>query len=63
MDKFKNQIINTDIYLVDQILKGNFNDFKTVLDVGCGAGRNLPYFLENGFEVFGLDSIGCPTKS
>lgn len=50
------QIINTDIYLIDQILKGRFNNTKRVLDVGCGTGRNLPYFLHGDFEVFGIDS-------
>lgn len=50
-----NNIKSTDIYLIDQILKGNFKNFKTILDVGCGDGRNLPYFFENNFEVFGID--------
>ncbi|MEX8548862.1 MAG: class I SAM-dependent methyltransferase [Mucilaginibacter sp.] len=45
---------NIDIYLFDQLLKGRFDDVKTVLDVGCG-GRNLVYFLRNGFEVYGVD--------
>jgi len=26
-----------------------------VLDAGCGGGRNLPYFLEAGFEVYAAD--------
>src|SRR5688572_3487208 len=26
-----------------------------VLDAGCGAGRNLVYFLKSGYEVFGVD--------
>ena len=55
MDTFF-QIINTDIYLIDQILKGRFGHTKRVLDVGCGTGRNLPYFLHGDFEVFGIDS-------
>ncbi|AMR34198.1 methyltransferase type 11 [Mucilaginibacter sp. PAMC 26640] len=44
-----------DIYLFDQLLKGRFNDCKKVLDAGCGGGRNLVYFLQNGFDVFGID--------
>lgn len=44
-----------DIYLFDQLLKGRFDVCKTVIDVGCGYGRNLVYFLKNGFEVFGVD--------
>jgi len=27
----------------------------TFLDVGCGAGRNLKFLLENGFKVIGVD--------
>jgi len=27
----------------------------TVLDAGCGTGRNLVYLLQSGFEVFGVD--------
>ncbi len=40
-----------DIYLFDQLLRGRFDDRRRVLDAGCGAGRNLPYFLRHGFDV------------
>jgi len=46
---------NIDIYLFDQLLKGRYDNAHKVLDVGCGGGRNLFYFLRNGFEVFGVD--------
>jgi tellurite methyltransferase len=46
---------DTDIYLFDQILKGRFNSDMSILDAGCGGGRNLVYFLRNGFQVFGVD--------
>lgn len=45
-----------DIYLFDQLFKGAFDDRRRVLDAGCGSGRNLPYFLQHGFEVFAADS-------
>lgn len=44
-----------DIYLFDQLLKGRFVPGMRVLDAGCGSGRNLVYFLRNGYEVFGID--------
>ncbi|HEX8547238.1 MAG TPA: class I SAM-dependent methyltransferase [Cytophagaceae bacterium] len=50
-----NQFGNIDIYLFDQLLKGRFGHCKNILDVGCGSGRNLVYFLRNGFNVYGVD--------
>lgn len=44
-----------DIYLFDQLLKGAFDSARSVLDAGCGAGRNLVPFLRGGFEVFAVD--------
>jgi SAM-dependent methyltransferase len=44
-----------DIYLFDQLLKGRFDDCHSVLDIGCGSGRNLVYFLKNGYQVYGID--------
>lgn len=46
---------NIDIYLFDQLLKGHYSHCQKVIDVGCGGGRNLVYFLNNGFEVYGID--------
>lgn len=45
----------TDIYLFDQILKDRFDLNSVILDAGCGAGRNLVYFLRNGNQVFAVD--------
>lgn len=44
-----------DIYLFDQLLKGRFTAQMRVLDAGCGGGRNLIYFLRNGFDLFAVD--------
>jgi len=44
-----------DIYLFDQLLKGRFDGVRSVLDAGCGSGRNLVFFLQNGFDVFATD--------
>jgi tellurite methyltransferase len=46
---------NADLFLVDLILKGFFNEGSSLLDAGCGEGRNLPYFLKHKFNVFGID--------
>ncbi|HEY8898125.1 MAG TPA: class I SAM-dependent methyltransferase [Niastella sp.] len=54
-NKLQQAFGNIDIYLFDQLLKGRYDNCKKVLDAGCGNGRNLVYFLRNGYEVFGID--------
>lgn len=44
-----------DIYLFDQILRGNVSPGMRVVDAGCGGGRNIRYLLREGYEVFGVD--------
>jgi SAM-dependent methyltransferase len=45
-----------DIYVFDQILRGNIAPGMRVLDAGCGYGRNLVHLLREGCEVFGVDA-------
>lgn len=45
-----------DIYVFDQILRGNIVPGMRVLDAGCGYGRNLVHLLREGCEVFALDA-------
>jgi SAM-dependent methyltransferase len=45
-----------DIYVFDQILRGNIAPDMRVLDAGCGYGRNLVHLLREGCEIFALDA-------
>ena len=45
-----------DIYLFDQLLKGRITPGMGILDAGCGGGRNLVYFLREGYEVYASDA-------
>ncbi len=45
-----------DIYVFDQILRGNIRRGMRVLDAGCGYGRNLVHLLREGCEIFALDA-------
>ena len=45
-----------DIYVFDQILRGNIAAPMRVLDAGCGYGRNLVHLLREGCQVFALDA-------
>jgi tellurite methyltransferase len=45
-----------DIYVFDQILRGNIAPGMRVLDAGCGYGRNLVHLMRVGCDVFALDA-------
>lgn len=51
----QDQFGQIDIYLFDQILRGNVTTDMCVLDAGCGYGRNLVHLLREGCQVFALD--------
>ncbi len=52
-----NHIINTDIYLIDQILKGRYNGGGKLLDAGCGGGRNISWFVvQPDFDIYAIDN-------
>ncbi len=55
MSALQQQFGPIDIYLFDQLLRGNIAPGMIILDAGCGYGRNLVYFLRQGYSVFGAD--------
>ena len=55
MKNIKEIFGNIDIYLFDQLQKDRFSPYMKILDAGCGGGRNLIYFLREGFNVFAVD--------
>lgn len=46
---------NVDIYLIDQLLKERIKPGQRVLDAGCGTGRHFKFFIEEGFDITGID--------
>ena len=55
MPSLQQQFGPIDIYLFDQLLRGNIVPGMSILDAGCGYGRNLVYFLREGYAVCGVD--------
>ncbi len=55
-NELRSEFGDVDIYLFDQLQRGRFDSRRRVLDAGCGSGRNLPYFLAHGFDVFAIDA-------
>ncbi|HXB73522.1 MAG TPA: class I SAM-dependent methyltransferase [Candidatus Acidoferrales bacterium] len=56
MPGLQEQFGQIDIYLFDQLLRGRMAPGTRIFDAGCGSGRNLVYFLREGYEVFALDA-------
>ena len=52
----QDQFGHIDIYVFDQILRGNIAPGMRILDAGCGYGRNLVYLLRERAEIFALDA-------
>jgi len=55
MDIITKVLGTTDIYVIDQIMKGRYKATERILDAGCGNGRNLSWFLHAGAEIYGID--------
>jgi len=56
MPELHEQFGDIDIYVFDQLLRGRIAPGMRIVDMGCGAGRNLVYLLRSGYEVFGVDA-------
>lgn len=55
MNELYDQFGNLDIYVFDQILKGNIAKEHRILDAGCGTGRNHFYLVNEGYDVSAFD--------
>lgn len=55
LDALLNDLGRTDVYLLDQFMRGRLATPGRVLDAGPGSGRNLDLFLRGGHEVWIAD--------
>ena len=55
VENLKQALGNIDVYVLDQILKGRYNQNDKILDAGSGSGRNIHWFYHNNFKVWGVD--------
>ncbi len=54
--QLKSLVGDTDIYLLDQVLKDRYTPTDIILDAGCGSGRNMHWFIQNDITIYGIDS-------
>jgi len=55
LKEIKENIDGVDIYILDQILKIRYFKNEKILDAGCGSGRNLKWFYNSGYAIYGVD--------
>ncbi len=55
IETLKTTLGKVDIYLLDQVMKNRYVLNDSILDVGCGNGRNLSFLHRLGFNVSGCD--------
>lgn len=55
MPTLQEQFGQIDIYLFDQLLKSRIRPDMTILDAGCGGGRNLIYLLREHYDILAVD--------
>jgi len=56
IDALKKTLGKVDIYLLDQVMKNRYALTDSILDVGCGRGRNLLFLFHLGYDVSGCDN-------
>ncbi len=49
-------MIGADIYLLDLVLRGTIRPGASVLDIGSGSGRNLPFLAHAGTTITAVDA-------
>ena len=49
-------LIGADIYVLDLVLRGIIRAGASVLDIGCGGGRNLPVLAHAGARISAVDA-------
>jgi ubiquinone/menaquinone biosynthesis C-methylase UbiE len=47
---------NIDIYLLDQVMKNRYLPGERLLDAGVGGGRNLHWFSQGDYDLYGVDT-------
>jgi SAM-dependent methyltransferase len=55
LERLRELLGGTDIYLIDQLMKGRIAPGQRILDAGCGGGRNMEPLLRCGCDVWGVD--------
>jgi tellurite methyltransferase len=63
MTTLQEQFGQIDIYLFDQLLRGRILPGMRILDTGCGGGRNLVYFLQEGYDLYAVDQDAQAVES
>lgn len=54
--KYFNDTISADMSIIYEKFEEYLSNDSSILDCGCGSGRDIKYFLSKGYNVSGLDA-------
>ena len=55
IEELQSNLGNIDLYLLDQLLKERYQKASSILEAGCGYGRNIDLIHRLGYDVSALD--------
>lgn len=55
LEKLSNRLKKPVPFVVERLPLFKSGDFRSVLDLGCGAGRHCVFLAKEGFNVVGTD--------
>ncbi len=55
LETLRSVLGRSDIYLIDQLMKGLYRSSDCILDAGCGNGRHIDLFYRLNIEIHGID--------
>lgn len=55
-ESYASKTLGVDLSPLWSVLTSRLKPDSTILDLGCGAGRDLKFFADRGYHVTGLDS-------
>jgi 2-polyprenyl-3-methyl-5-hydroxy-6-metoxy-1,4-benzoquinol methylase len=62
-EMYINDTMNVDMSELYNVFEKYLSEGDTVLDIGCGSGRDSRYFLEKGYNVYAHDGSGAMVAS
>lgn len=52
---YQSRTLNDDIAVLLKKFVNEFHDYRTIVDLGCGAGNETVYMVKQGYDLVAID--------